>query len=111
MPLFMDRHDLNGVTEEDIAAAHTLDLKVQSKYGVRYLSYWFDYERQHAFCFAEAPTAKAAEDVHREAHGLIAYNIIEVDPDRVVEFLGSLPNFPPGEPTKRLHSAASFSPT
>ncbi|MDQ5829309.1 MAG: DUF4242 domain-containing protein, partial [Actinomycetota bacterium] len=30
------------------------------------------------FCLAEAPSKEAAEAVHREAHGLMASEIIEV---------------------------------
>ena len=35
MPIFMDRHDIKYSTAEDVAAGHILDLKSQSKYGVR----------------------------------------------------------------------------
>ncbi len=31
------------------------------------------------FCLAEAPSKEAAETVHREAHGLTADGIIEVE--------------------------------
>jgi class 3 adenylate cyclase len=94
----MDRHELDGVTAADIATAHVQDLEIQSAYDVRYLSYWFDYERQHGFCLVEAPTAEAADAVHREAHGQIANSIIEVEPGRVGEFLGTIPQMPVGEP-------------
>ena len=30
------------------------------------------------FCLCEAPSAEAAEAVHREAHGLVADEIVEV---------------------------------
>jgi hypothetical protein len=30
------------------------------------------------FCLVEAPSAAAAEDVHREAHGLVAEDIFQV---------------------------------
>ena len=30
------------------------------------------------FCLVEAPSAKAAADVHREAHGLVADHIYQV---------------------------------
>jgi len=36
----------------------------------------------------DAPTAEAAECVHREAHGLLAEKIIEVEPDVAEVFLG-----------------------
>jgi class 3 adenylate cyclase len=97
MPLFMDRHDLAGATAEELAKAHVLDEQVQQKFGVRYLSYWFDYERQAAFCLVESPSTKAAEDVHRESHGLLANDIIEVRPEQVRSFLGPLPEARLGE--------------
>ena len=79
MPLFMDRHDLVNATPADVAAAHLQDLDAQQRHGVRYLNYWFDYERQSAFCLADGPNRQAVEDVHREAHGLLPNQVIEVD--------------------------------
>ena len=89
MPYFMDRHDFGGGTAApDVAAAHSHDLEVQQQYGVTYCSYWFDYERQSAFCLIEAPTAEAAAAVHHASHGSVANEIIPVDPDEVARFMG-----------------------
>jgi Protein of unknown function (DUF4242) len=58
---------------------HVRDLEVQNRYGARYLSYlsyWFDYDRQTAFCLVGAPSKAVAEAVHRAAHGLIASRMI-----------------------------------
>ena len=44
MPTYMDRHDNVNVTPEELAGAHALDLEVQAKHGVSYLSYWYDPE-------------------------------------------------------------------
>lgn len=91
MPIFMDRHDAGeGTTAEDLAVAHLKDVLVQDKYGVKYLTYWFDEERSVAFCLVTAPSKERAERVHREAHGLIASAIIEVDGSAVEEFLGKI---------------------
>ena len=66
MAYFMDRYDFDGGTAgTDVAAAHSHDLEVQQQYGVTYCSYWFDYERQSAFCLIDAPSAEAAAAVHR----------------------------------------------
>ena len=66
MPLYLDRHDLpDGVTAEAVALAHVRDLEIQDRYGAHYLSYWFDYDRQVAFCLVKAPSKVAAEAVHR----------------------------------------------
>jgi class 3 adenylate cyclase len=40
------------------------------------------------FCLAHAPSAEAAEQVHREAHGLLPDKIIEVQPELAEGFLG-----------------------
>ena len=79
MPLFLDIHyKVEGMTTEGIEQAHQKDLEVQEKYGVRYLKYWYDLNTGRAFCLIEAPNKAAAEAVHREAHGLMADEIIEV---------------------------------
>jgi class 3 adenylate cyclase len=98
MPVYMDRHDLPGATAEDVAAAHVKDLEVQERYGVKYISYWFDRASGAAFCLADAPSKEAATSVHKESHGLIAYEIIEVDARAVVDFLGRIHEPAPGEP-------------
>ena len=79
MPLYMDIHrDVEGLTAEAVAEAHLKDLEVQDKHGVKYTRYWFDEGSGTVFCLAEAPSKEAAETVHREAHGLMANEIIEV---------------------------------
>ena len=55
MALFMDIHKgVDGLTAEAVAEAHKKDLEKQGEYGVKYLK------------------------VHKEAHGLMPDNIIEV---------------------------------
>jgi hypothetical protein len=80
MPLFMDVHERlpAGVTAEDVVRAHRADLEVQQRHGVRYLRYWIDEEAGKVFCLVEAPSAEAAAAVHREAHGLLAERIYQV---------------------------------
>jgi hypothetical protein len=63
MPLFMDIHNhIEGLTADD----------------VKYLRYWFDEGTGKVFCLVEAPNKEAAAAVHREAHGLVADELIEV---------------------------------
>lgn len=88
MPLYMDIHEIRGATEADVAKAHIADLETQRKYGVEYLKYWFNQSRGKIFCLVDAPTSEAATSVHREAHGLVAERIIEVEPDLAEGFLG-----------------------
>ena len=96
MPLFMDRHDMPGVSAEEVADAHAQDVGVQTAHGVRFLTYWFDSGSGSVFCLVEGPTKDAVEQVHREAHGGIASNIIEVEPGPVNAFFGSVPEHPVG---------------
>jgi class 3 adenylate cyclase len=97
MPYFMDRHELSGTTAADVASAHLRDLEVQDRYGVQYVNYWFDYDRQAAFCLARGPHREAVDAVHREAHGMVANEVIEVDYAAVEAFLGRVVGHPPGE--------------
>lgn len=79
MLLFMDaRHIDGGVAMEDVAKAHLADLQTQAAYDVGYLRYWVDEPGGRVFCLVEAPSAEAAASVHREAHGLVADHIYQV---------------------------------
>ena len=85
----MDIHNLpEGTTAEDVAKAHAKDTETQRKYGVEYHKYWVNESGNKVFCLVDAPNAEAAECVHREAHGLLAEKIIEVEPDVAEVFLG-----------------------
>jgi len=77
-----------GATPEEIADAHVQDLAVQDSYGVSYVKYWLNEARGKVFCLCRAPNAAAAAQVHREAHGLVAERIVEVDPDLAEGMLG-----------------------
>jgi class 3 adenylate cyclase len=93
----LDRHNAHGATAEDIAQAHRSDLVTQAKYGVHYHTYWFDPDNETVFCLAEGPSMQAIEDVHREAHGLTAASIMEVNDTMPLNaILGSWPNYPDG---------------
>jgi len=79
MPLYMDVHTIDGgVQINDVATAHMADLQTQGKYDVRYLRYWVDERNGKVFCLVEAPSADAATAVHRDAHGLLADDVFEV---------------------------------
>jgi class 3 adenylate cyclase len=70
---------------------------VQDHHGVRYVTYWFDDTGGKVFCLAEGPNRASLEAVHREAHGLVADDIIEVGDGPINAFLGPIPQHPPGE--------------
>ena len=79
MPLYMDVHKhVDGLTADAVAGAHQKDLEVQNKHGVNYIKYWFNEGDGKVFCLVDAPNKEAAEAVHREAHGLLADEIVEV---------------------------------
>ena len=81
MPLFMDVHEHlpEGATAKDVAQAHAADVRIQDQYGVNYLTYWVDEQAGKVFCLVEAPDADTAVRVHREAHGLVADHIYQVE--------------------------------
>lgn len=97
MPTFMDRHDMADASPEIVAQAHMQDVSIQAKYGANFLTYWFDRDRQTTFCLVEAPDAESVFDAHREAHGDIPGEIIEVDNSTVEAFLGRIGD-PAGSP-------------
>lgn len=79
MAMFMDVHNMEGgVSAADVAEAHRADLATQGKHAVSYQRYWVDEEGGKIFCLVDAPSAEAAANVHREAHGLVADEIYPV---------------------------------
>jgi class 3 adenylate cyclase len=91
MPLYMDIHNLpEGTTAEDVAKAHGKDMETQRKYGVEYSKYWVNEKTGKVFCLVHAPNAEAAECVHREAHGMVAEKLIEIQPELAEGFLGGV---------------------
>ncbi len=113
MPIFIDRHDLAGTTAADIAEAHRKDVDIQDRYGVKFLTYWFDPRRGTAFCLVDAPDAETAQCVHREAHGYVAGEIVEVALSAVEAFLGRIndPEPAPGQSSATMdagHRAILF---
>jgi class 3 adenylate cyclase len=87
----MDIHNLPaGTTAEDVAKAHAKDMETQRKYGVEYSKYWVNEKTGKVFCLVHAPNAEAAECVHREAHGMVAEKLIEIQPELAEGFLGGV---------------------
>ena len=83
MPTYLDTHDhIPGLTAAAVADAHARDVEVGPAHGVTYQRYWYDETTGKVFCLVEAPSAEAAIEVHREAHGLLADSIVEVHEGR-----------------------------
>lgn len=80
MPTYMDIHDIRGgVKAGDVARAHEADVRLQGAYGVNYRHYWVDEKAGMLFCLVDAPDRESADRVHREAHGLVATILFEVE--------------------------------
>jgi class 3 adenylate cyclase len=94
MPIFLDRHDVGETSAEDVAKLHVKDLEIQGKYGVKFLTYWYDAERRTTFCLVDAPDKETADRVHAEAHGHVANEMIAVDLSAVEAFLGRIQDPP-----------------
>jgi hypothetical protein len=78
-PTYLDTHKhVPGLTAAAVADAHAKDMEVGPKYGVTYVRYWFDEATGRVYCLVEAPSPELAEQVHREAHGLLADEIVAV---------------------------------
>jgi class 3 adenylate cyclase len=99
----MDRHDVHGITAEQVAQAHLMDLAASPKHDVEFLSYWFDGANNAAFCLAKAPSPDEMQAVHRETHGLVSNEIIRVAEDNILRFLGRIDN-----PTDAAHATTAF---
>src|SRR5437773_1582583 len=87
MPIYMDVHNkAQGATVSDVVQAHSVDLQVQERFGVRYLRYWFNRDAGKIFCLVDVV---AAVSVHENSHGMLPDEIIEVEKTLVQAFLGS----------------------
>ena len=76
----MDVHKgVEGLTAKTVAEAHQENLEVQDMHGVKYLQYWLNEADGTVLCLCEAPSEEAADAVHRETHGLVADEVVEVN--------------------------------
>ncbi|WP_394252648.1 nickel-binding protein [Vibrio profundi] len=108
MPLYMDRHFSENPTREAIELAHKKDLDLQDKYGVKFVTYWFDEVRGTTFCLVEAESEAVIKKVHKEAHGDIPGEIIPVDADIVKLFLGRIEDPVPSEKHQKVEIDNAF---
>ena len=110
MPVYMDRHYVEGATRHALADAHQRDMALQDKYHVKFLTYWFDEMRCTAFCLVEAPNRETIERAHNEAHGSVPNEVIEVDPNVVDAFLGRIKDPPPTDTSPAKAGEISIDP-
>jgi hypothetical protein len=80
LKMFLDTHyKVKGLTAKKLKEAHKKDLAVQKEFGVKYIKYWFDRSTGRVYCLVKAPSKKAANAVHKKAHGALADEISEVE--------------------------------
>ena len=84
----MDIHLNSNLNLEEVAKLHQADLNVQHKYGVNYQRYWVNEGIGTVFCLMRGPSKDACIAVHKESHGQVACNIIEVQPGDYKHYLG-----------------------
>jgi uncharacterized protein Usg len=77
---FLDVHYLGAgnVTAKDVEAAHQKDLAVQQKHGVNFINYWVDEKEGVVMCLSQAKDSNAVIETHKEAHGLLPAEVLEV---------------------------------
>lgn len=80
LPYFIDVHDIGPgkVQYTDVAAAHEKDLSAEWKHGVNFHMYFVNEKDGRIYCLSQAPNANSIYETHREAHGLIPDQIMNV---------------------------------
>ena len=79
MPKFMDvPRGFEGVTAEQLQAAHDADLKIEGEEGVHFERAWLDPKSGLVFCLSSAPSAEAVQRIHERA-GHPADEVHQVD--------------------------------
>ena len=81
---FMDRHEVRRRTAADIAQAHVRDLAMEAKSQVKFLTYGFDLDRGTGALPGQGARERDIIEVHREAHGHIPDDIVNVSEDNVL---------------------------
>ena len=86
----MDLHKgVHGVTRDEMKHIHQADLDVQDKHGVKIHKFWVNEEAGLVFCMMEGPDKESCIATHREAHGDMACNVIELHGGDYKVFLGN----------------------
>ncbi|MBB5121378.1 gualylate cyclase [Streptomyces eurocidicus] len=68
MAKFMDvHHGMQGITAEQLSAAHRADLAIEATEKVHFERAWADPRSGTVYCLSEAPSAEAVRKVHERA--------------------------------------------
>lgn len=78
---YIDVHRLpeGKVNFKDVAAAHLKDLAVQRKHNVEFIKFWVDEKQGTVYCLSTATDSSNIREAHREAHGLLPQEILQVE--------------------------------
>jgi hypothetical protein len=86
--MYMDIHEVPGVTAEDVAKAHLEDVRIPANHGVEYLKYWLNQKQGKIYCLCTAPNAKAADAARPRGPRPRGARILKVTPDLAEAFMG-----------------------
>ncbi|MFB4314871.1 SCO4226 family nickel-binding protein [Actinomadura sp. 21ATH] len=65
---FMDvHHNMQGISGDDLSAAHEADLAIERDEGVHFERAWADPETGTVYCLSEGPSAEAVQRIHERA--------------------------------------------
>ena len=68
MATFMDvHHGMNGITAEQLTAAHQADLAIEKEENVHFKQAWADPDSGTVYCLSEAPSMEAVQRIHERA--------------------------------------------
>lgn len=68
MTKYMDVHrGMQGITQEQLSAAHKADLAIEKEEGVHFEKAWADPDAGTVYCLSEAPSAEAVQRIHERA--------------------------------------------
>ncbi|WP_455354841.1 SCO4226 family nickel-binding protein [Streptomyces sp. SYSU K217416] len=77
MTKYMDvHHGMQGITAEQLSAAHRADVAIESEEGVHFEQAWADPESGTVYCLSEAPSKEAVMRIHERA----GHPVTEVNP-------------------------------
>ncbi len=96
MPIYMDLHKLpeegDPLSKEQLFEIHSRDLKLQSKYGIKYMVYIANLKARNVFCIIDAPDFESCVAIHQEAHAEGPCHLIEVKGGDFIDFVGDRKN-------------------
>ena len=104
MPVYMNRHETMGATQEEFAEALERARKIAQRFDIKLMTHWFDADRQTAFALLEAPNESSLIDFHNKLHHKSPEWVVEVDPSTVLAFLGRIED-PSPSPDKEAGTA------